>query len=199
MNRAENLKIIIAACFFTLAGCVPSLHPLYTDEDRIKADEIVGTWYSDDKDEIYEISSDPDDPYQYIFKYSERETSGIITRDSTAAFFDVNLVKLGDVMFMDFYPGENESLENLNDLLEIHLIAAHTFAKFEVKGDTLKIWRMDPDWISLLFKENRVRIAHEQIDDQVILTASTPDLQKFMTKYGSLDEAYVEPEILARN
>ena len=56
------------------------------------------------------------------------------------------------------------------------------------------------EWLIGLFKENKIRIAHEKIpyeggkavndEFQVVLTASTDDLQKFMLKYSDDPKAF---------
>jgi len=68
-----------------------------------------------------------------------------------------------------------------------------------VSGDTMTIWRFNPDWLEKLFDENRIRISHENVGDQIVLTASTEELQKFIAKYSYDQEAYVDPEILIRS
>jgi hypothetical protein len=196
--KTKNALVLMAFMFSLLAGCIPSLHPLYTDGDRKRMDAITGKWLSDDSSSMYRITADRDEP-SYLFTYSDlSRTGGPFGNDSSSADFIVNLVSLNGSDFMDFFPGENDDLENLNILLQVHLIPAHTFAKFRVTQDTIIIWRFDPEWLEDLFDENRIRISHEKIDDQIVLTASTEELQKFVSKYADDPSAYVEPEILIR-
>ena len=55
---------------------------------------------------------------------------------------------------------------------------------------------MDREWIEKLFDENKIRIKHEVIDGDAVLTASTDDLQKFFTKYVNDKDAFLDPDIL---
>jgi hypothetical protein len=197
--KTKKVLAALALIFMLLAGCIPSLHPLYTDKDRVRMDEITGTWLSDDSSTMYRIMADSNDQRAYLLTYFELSNKGgMFQSDSSHANFEVNLVRLGGSAFMDFYPGKNEELDNMNMLLAIHLIPAHTFARFRVTRDSLFIWRFDPDWLQKLFDENRIRIAHEKTDDQIVLTASTEELQKFVTKYAGDPEAYIRPEVLVR-
>jgi hypothetical protein len=86
----------------------------------------------------------------------------------------------------------------MNGFLAVHLITAHTFLKLEVENEHLIIYQMSPKWLDNLIKENRIRIAHEMDDDEdkIILTASTKELQKFITKYANDEDAFEDPEIL---
>lgn len=197
--KTKNVLATLAFMVMLLAGCIPSLHPLYTEKDILRMDAITGDWLSDDSTSMYQIIASPDEKPSYLFTYLELPGKGnLFNADSSRANFIVNLVNLNGSYFMDFYPGENDDLENLNVLLQVHLIPAHTFAKFRVTPDTIIIWRFDPDWLESLFDENRIRIAHEKIDDQIVLTASTEELQKFVSKYADDPSAYVAPEVLIR-
>ncbi|MCX6233587.1 MAG: hypothetical protein NT175_02540 [Bacteroidetes bacterium] len=197
--KTKKVLATLAFMFMLLAGCIPSLHPLYTDKDRISMDEIMGVWLSAEGTSMYYIIADPDDQPSYTFTYFELpKKNDLFQRDSTPANLEVNLVRLGGATFMDFYPGDNEYLDKMNTLLAIHLIPAHTFAKFRISNDTLTIWRFDPDWLKKLFEENRIRISHEKLEDQIVLTASTEELQKFVAKYADDPEAYIDPEVLIR-
>jgi len=76
----------------------------------------------------------------------------------------------------------------------------HTVARLEVSPGRMVIRWYNEEWLIGLFRQNKIRIAHEKIpvehgregedDFQVILTASTDDLQKFMLKYSDDPNAF---------
>jgi hypothetical protein len=72
MKRLLKISITISLILF-LSGCVPSLHPLYEGEDRMRIKELEGIWYSDEKEEIYRIVRDENDSLQYNVAYTEME------------------------------------------------------------------------------------------------------------------------------
>lgn len=190
-NRFIALGIIVL--FFT--SCVPSLHPLYHDNDRIEVAELEGKWISDSKD-IWEFTKVEDKP-SYILSYTEDHQEGEQSPESSLAILEANIVKLGGHYFMDLYPGDNKSFDNLNDMLEIHLFAVHTFAKLEIIDGQPHIYHMDPQWLEDLFTENKIRIAHERVKGVgIVLTASTKELQKFISKYANDENAFLDPDIL---
>jgi len=197
MKRTINYLLVFALIVW-LSGCIPSLHPIYTDEDRIRLDEIIGKWTNLDGKETYDFRMHENDSGAYQLMLKELPHTEYGGSDSSSANFEINLVELGGHTFMDFYPDENESLNNLSNHLVFHLLTVHTFARFEVNLDTLKIYRPDPEWLEKLFEENRIRIAHEIVDDGIVLTASTEDLQKFFTKYADDPDAYLSPDILIK-
>ena len=86
----------------------------------------------------------------------------------------------------------------MNELLELYLFPVHTYAKVQFKENEVRIFQVDPDWIETVIEEKKIRIKHEMIDDAILLTASTEELQKFFTKYAVEDRAFIDPIVLKR-
>jgi hypothetical protein len=84
-------------------------------------------------------------------------------------------------------------------MIDIHMIPAHTIARIDFVSDNeVVIAWFNEDWLKGLFEENRVKIAHEVIQTaeenftkEYVLTASTDELQKFIVKYGSVEDDYL--------
>mgnify|MGYP001341156270 CR=1 FL=1 len=186
--KTKNTYFILVAVILFIAGCIPSLHPIYHDEDRIEVPEIVGKWLDDSKN-IWEFQKVQDEP-SYILTYIDQGKLNDNIPSNDSANILVNIIKLGGTYIMDFYPNENQHLENLNDFLQIHLLGVHTFGKLEIKDGKPSVFMMDREWIEKLFDENKIRIKHEVIDGDAVLTASTDDLQKFFTKYVNDKDAF---------
>ena len=64
------------------------------------------------------------------------------------------------------------------------LVPAHLFLKVEQIGPVLRIAAMDPEWLKEFLAKNPKAIAHEKLDDRIVLTASTADLQKFLLDHA---------------
>lgn len=212
MKTKQKFSLLLVVILF-MVGCVQSLHPLYHKKDRVEVPEIVGKWQDMDSENIWEFRKVDGEP-SYILSYFEKEEAegNYLAKDSANIL--VNIVKLGGSYFMDLYPGNNENLDNLNDLLEFHVLRVHTFAKLEIVDGKPHIRHMDPDWLEKLFKENKIRIKHEIVvveaevnapdnvfkspitHGNIILTASTDNLQKFITKYADDEAAFMEATVL---
>lgn len=206
MKTKQKFSLLLVVVLF-MVGCVQSLHPLYHDKDRVEVPEIVGKWKSE-AGQYWEFSKITDEP-SYFLKYFDDGTStgkkrvktwvdeGSFPKEAEYAYLDVNIVKLGGSYFMDFYPeGDNKSLDNMNEMLKMHVMTTHTFAKLEIVDDQLHISHLDPEWLGSLFDKNKIRIKHEVVNGTVVLTASTNDLQKFIAKYADDKDAFIDPEIL---
>ena len=93
-------------------------------------------------------------------------------------FLEGMIVKCGEIMFKNYVP-------------------VHTFMKFDFIDDQITLTEFDNERLIELFGQNRIRLAHEMAgedDDYVVITASTDDLQKFITRYANDQEAFEETE-----
>ncbi|MBE0638046.1 MAG: hypothetical protein IH598_05980 [Bacteroidales bacterium] len=184
---------LIAFCIFLvfLAGCIPSIHPLYHEEDIVFKPELLGSWQQDDAKWVFEQSGEDG----YLLKFYE--DNNLINENQTYSDFDVTLVKLGGNFYLDIYPGENEQIE-FSTLLLSTLLPVHAFAKIDFLEEGIEIKFLNRDWLEELLKENPMIIAHEKTPDYLVLTASTDELQEFIMKYSNVEEAFVESSLLKR-
>ena len=161
MKRA--ILILIAAMGALLTGClVPSLHPLYLENDIITRPEIVGTWTGQDDGTTWIFEKEPDSSYSLAYVDSE---------EADTSWFIIHLVQFDSVLFMDAYPNPSEIL---TDAYKSHLIAAHSFSKVQIDSEGLTISVIDADWLHKEIDSGRVHIAHEQLGpDDLVLTAAT--------------------------
>lgn len=169
-------KILIPFVIIVLLiqSCVPCLHPLYT-KGTIRLDkELEGKWSSKSskEEESWTFKKGKGDYYDASY-----------TADGITNQFEVHLLQLGENYYMDFFP--SGTVEGIGSMLATHLVAAHTFAKVQISDNRLEIHPFNPDWISEQIKNRYIRIKHEIVsNDNVVITASTKDLQKFVLKYA---------------
>jgi hypothetical protein len=189
--------------FYLLAGllgcCVPSLHPLYTDKELAFDEKLLGSWGESNQ--------------TWEFKKGEKEKSyDLVTEEKgKKGEFTVYLVKIQDsskadkekesarqiLLFLDLYPKE-PNLET-TDFYKFHLLPVHTFLKIEQVGTTLKIQAMNPEKLQEMLKAEPDLIKHEVLEDRIVLTASTKDLQKFMLDHAKDEGLFGDPTELERD
>jgi hypothetical protein len=176
-------KSAIAACLgllLGLAGCVPSLHPLYTEEDLIFDPALLGSWAGRDGKGSWEFSKAGEKEYKLV-DLDEQGKKGE---------FSVHLLKVGDQRFLDLFPLDPELKQN--DFYRIHLMPVHTFLRVRQERDSLRVSILNYDWLQKLLKENPGAIKHEVVDDSVLLTAKPKELQAFLLKHEKTAEAWDE-------
>jgi hypothetical protein len=184
------LAIAISSCF------VKSLHPFFKESDVEFNSELLGTWLDDDS-ATWRIN-----PYIFTkgFMLGDSTDNSYLVEmfDDTTNFstFNVHLFRLDGKLYLDFDPIRGDRYD---EMIDIHMIPAHSIARIDFVSDNeVVIAWFNEDWLKGLFEENRVKIAHEVIrtaensyTKEYVLTASTDELQKFIVKYGSVEDDYL--------
>ena len=181
------IALISAVCF--IVGCIPSLHPLYTENDLIFEKSLVGTWSDDSPDNTWAFSQSGEKEYKLIY-----------TDDGKPGEFVVHLLKIKDKMFIDLYP-VNPELKTDNDFYKSHLIPAHTFMLVKQIEPTLQMAFLNPDKLKEIIKKDPKAVKHEKLgkdDDMDIFTASTQELQDFIMKNIDTPDFFGQPSILKK-
>lgn len=131
MKTKKFLFYFLAAI---LAGCVPSLHGLFSDKNRVSVDTLLGTWTSNNQTETWELkrySDDKDKRYRLIHIDHEKGKRGR---------FLTTFGKLNNILFVDLLP---EYIESDTSYFHQRLqLSAHTFAKIEQTNSELKVTMM---------------------------------------------------------
>src|SRR5262249_4707669 len=169
-------------------SCVPSLHPLYTEDTLITNPEIEGTWIDEQDKDSWTFQQSEGGSYELTHKSAKTPTK-----------LDAHLVKMGQSVFLDLYPKDpKKSGEMKDDLYTMHLVAAHTFSKIRIEGDFMYVAMLDPDRLRDAVKDGKFKIAYEVVENGIVLTAPTEDLQKSFLKYGEDETAYRKPRKVRR-
>jgi len=195
------MKKLIILFALIITSCVPSIHPLYHTQDLIIEQKLFGTWGNED--ETWKFDKIP--PDNSIFSTAKDSLPGYlltITQKDEPADFIARTLKLDNQLFLDIFPrlskGDIAIQGVKNEWLEMHYFPVHTFARIRFDGEKLLIEPFDPDFITKLLQQKKIRISHEESDNRFILTADTDELQKFVIKFGRDPKAYVEPGIFTR-
>jgi hypothetical protein len=188
----KTKKVLFYLLAGILAGCVPSLHPLFTQKEAVFDEKLIGVWAKDSNDkETFEFTRASNDPNSrgYTMAYTDK--------DGKKGEFNAKLGKLGSSMFLDLYPaGKLEC--NAPDFYNIHFLPVHTFMKIEQIEPVLKMATMNPDGMGKMLKDNPNLIKCEPIEDRLVLTASTSELQQFIKKYANDPNLFGEASDLKR-
>lgn len=187
-GRITSLLIIT----LLLAGCfVASFYPLYTDADLHTDTLMAGEWLDGDSTLWkfdYITSQEKDRPpltdsTGYFLTFREKgEQPG-------NSSMEVRVVRLKGNWFLDFFINEIKD-ENYPDFFDLHTLPIHTFAQVTLTGDSLVLNWLGTEWIKEQAKQKKLKISCLERDDDVLLTAPTPDLQKFMVQCVAIPEAW---------
>lgn len=224
--KAKQIRSIKFIGFFILLlaatqSCVvSSLHPLYTNTDRIHLDELNGVWEGQEKDRyIIKTIVDSSDlktkgrldtrssfgsdeieaeDLKKVIKGWEKKLDAkveftkvnkhyeitMITEKDTSVF-DGKLSNLDGHYFLDLIPNDKHVDDKISDsFIAGMMIRTHGFFKLDFNKDQLTVNTIENDDFEDLIENKRVRIEHVERDNQVIITAKTEDIQKFLIKFA---------------
>ena len=172
---------IVIICSIIFTACVPSIHPLYTPEDIVYDDSLVGAWVDIAADETWIFSKADNGEYKVVQ----------IADDGNMGEFGVRLVRVGTETFVDMDPVKSGFLKD-------HFLATHTFVHLIKKGDKVQVSVLEPKWIKETLTDRPQLLRHEKVDGEIILTASPKDLQTFLLANLKTRGAFTEITELTR-
>lgn len=198
--RAKKLLFYLLA--IVLGGCIPvmSLHPLFTEQDLVFEEKLLGTWADDPNKpettwEFNRLKTEDanDKAYQLLFTDKEGKKGSFVA----------HLVKLDDKLFLDAYPSEvpwepkdPNRVEWLYNTL--FLIPAHTFLKIDSIEPQLKMRWTTEDKMKEMLEENPDAVKHTSLEDRLVMTAPTKELQAFVIKYADDERVFPAKAVLTR-
>lgn len=184
--------LLLAGLAMTLiTGCVvTSVYPYYTPKDVTFDPTLIGVWVNADKS--------GDDDATWTFGSNAPQTYKLVIADKDKkSEFDVRLFKLGGQLFMDCLPRERHD----------YSIPAHILLRVSSIQPTLQMQPLNHKWLEEWVEENPKAIRHIVIpksddkqsnDMDLVLTANTAELQKFILKHLKTKEAWHDPMVMKR-
>jgi hypothetical protein len=189
MDKEKSMStrcVIYTALAIFLAGCVPSLHELYTEDTVVFDPKLVGCWQAEGAQWCFTRHEDKN-AYDLIILESKKQKHSYLL---------AHLVALDGQRYLDLYPKEEVDL-NAGDWYKFHLLPVHTFMKIEPPDPNLALSIMKPDIVQEILKKDPALIRHEIVDDRVVLTASPRELQTFLKNPNIEGRIFEEPIELA--
>ena len=158
---ALGLLLPLQACFVT------SVYPLYTETDTTFDRNLLGTWKVEDGDG------------QVTFLRNENDYRIVYVADGVAKAYDAKLVEIVKTRYLDVTPTSGEAKQ-----VESHFRPSHSIWKLTLEGNTLKLHSMDEDLLKQLLADRSSEIAGKVIENDVLLTSPTNELQEFVRANG---------------
>jgi hypothetical protein len=182
----NTIKFAILGFLLILTSCVPSLNPLYTDADLIFDEALLGVW------------SDAEAAESWDFAYlSEKEYKLVYTDEKgKKGEFRARLLRIEGKTFLDLTPVKPVLPQN--DFYKANFLATHTFVQVTQSAPNARIAYLEPDWLKSFLEKNPAAIRHEKLSGEILLTASTKELQKFLLTHLNTPGAFSKPIAIKR-
>jgi hypothetical protein len=196
-------KIILPmalAALCGITGCFPlSLNPLYTGKDLTFDPKLPGVWEQKDSTlrenstNLWNFEKTGEKEYRLTFTESDGGTGQ----------FEARLLKLGDTLFLDFFPAELRGEDTKRSGFYLfHFMPTHSFARVAYAGATFQVSFLNLEWLGTFLEKNPDAIRHEKVapdkDAPILFTASTKELQSFVLQHLNDKDAFLEPIALKR-
>lgn len=172
-------------------GCpARSIFPLFADKDMVFVPGLVSTWVDTGKTLMEEntlsIKKAGERNY-YLMEFSVGKDGDQVETNTYYAY----LGRLGDFWFLD-------SCQQIRQDENYDLIPTHLFFRLWLEGDTLRLAALDGDWLDEMIGKKNISISHLLLEDEIVLTAATPELQQLVRRFAEDREAFPDPATYVR-
>jgi hypothetical protein len=199
----NSLLVLFGVLFLIIFNsCLSTLYPFFTEKDVVFNSTIIGEWQyvtkSDKGSILFEVI-----PNEKLSELAPgiRKIAGngylATWKDSTGTVDSksfVFLAKIGKFLYMDYYPAEMDLQKPVANVFTQHQLKMHSCYRIDLRSrNGFEMKRLDRSFLDKLIANNKIRIHHEQlgaIDNKIIITASTEELQAYLLMYGDNPQAY---------
>jgi len=181
MGKATYYIIFLIA--FLFIGCpIKSLFPLFLERDLVFSQSLIGTWIDTSKQEST-VTIQPSDHNCYnIISYNMRKG------DTT--LFEAQLGSISRTWFIDSYIAKKMRNE--------YVIPVHFFSKIWLIKDTLYYATLNGDQLNKMIAKGELNIPHINYEGDILLTASTAQLQQLIMLLADDERVFDKTEMLIR-
>jgi hypothetical protein len=174
--------MVAAAAAVLLTGCiVTSVYPYYAAKDLSFDPALVGSWTkTEDADEHWKFEPDGTNAYRLTFS-SKSETN----------VMQAHLFKLHNERFLDLF-----TTDEMKDI-QPPPIPSHFVLRIFQMTPSLRMASMNYEWLGETLTNNPHAVRHLVIrstndgdDGRIVLTADTPELQKFLVGNLKAEKAW---------
>lgn len=165
------VRSAVIASFVLIAGCLPSLQSVYTEQDLVFEPEIIGFWKLKDSNQTWDFTKRDDNSYHLVFTDKHGQSGRFIA----------HVCKVEDTLFLDLFP-ENEDRDS-TAFYKYHILPIHTVYMVKLTKSSLDLVSIDLNWVKQHLAEHPDALAHSTFNSRTLITASTKELQQFLIKH----------------
>src|SRR6187551_1350925 len=198
----KKVSIILGFTFLIifLSSCLNTLHPIFTEKDLAYDPKFIGTWNIEregNKERVIISSLATETSLELPGNISDIKEKGYLIsyqhEDSrNPERYIAFLARIGKYLYFDYYPAYKKEDQKIDEFFEAHFVKMHASYRVEILNDgSFELSQLDGSYVNSLIDQKKIRINHETAtDDNIVITASTSELQQYLIKYGDEPEAY---------
>lgn len=198
----KKVSFLLAFTFLVifLSSCLRTLHPIFTIKDIVYEPKLLGTWKTDNQgtngfaiitnlavNNAIELPEKISAIKQkgYLFSYQDEEGK------ATEQYIGF-LARIGKHLYFDYFPANKKGNKTVDEFFASHFVKMHTSYRVEIsKNGGFELSQLDESYLTKLIDEKKIRLSHEKdANGNIVITASTHELQQYIIKYGDEPGAY---------
>ena len=199
----NKIRLIVGAIVATVAlcGCSPegSLLSLYSKDDQAFEEQLLGEWKLQDG-----TDAKPDEDFAPIlFQKGADGSSYVVTTSNLdgkglAVVSTARLVRMGDVLFIDFEPRDLEEIQPPPARVPFTTLQIHFIGRVRFEGSQIHLDFLDDSWTSKQAKAGQLLLPTVETESGTIIAAKTDELRKFALAHAEDEEAFSSKFVLTR-
>lgn len=156
-----------------------------TEKEEVKEEKSSSArWLLNQTSFEGSVSINSEKAYRMTVQDSEDENS----------VYKVHLVKIAKNYFIDLYP----LLDTKSGLFTSNAFPVHTFMKVSFSENSFELISFNLEKLNDMFVKKLVRLRHENVDGNILITAQPKEIQKFLEVYSDNQEVYEDAIIYGK-
>lgn len=169
MNGRLVLCCVILG-LMVLAGCVPSLNPVYRPEDLVFDSSVVGTWTQKGEKARWEFLKRDEKSYRLVYTDNEGRQGRFVA----------HLARIEGDLFLDLFPEESEI--DANSFYAFHLVPIHTIYLVRQTKPGLELAAINFKWLEEELNKQPATVQSSTLNGRKLITAPTDEVRAFIVK-----------------
>lgn len=157
-----------------LVGCVPSLNPVYLDEQLVFDPNVLGVWDHTKSQNRWEFTKRDGKSYQLL----------CTDKDGQQGRFIARLAEVDGTQFLDLFPEETNL--DASGFYKSHLVPIHTIYLVKRTEPSLELAAIDYKWLDKYLTDHPDAIQFATSKGHKMITAPTEDVQAFVLKHKEM-------------
>ena len=193
---------VILACTLVifLSSCLRTLHPIFTSRDIVYEPKLIGNWKTENqgtKGSVIITSLAVDNSIELPEKISRLRQLGYLIsyqdeNGKATEQYIAFLARIGKHLYFDYFPADKKDNKTIDEFFASHFVKMHTSYRVDTSKDGgFELSQLDELYVTKLIDEKKIHIIHEKdLKSNIVITASTDELQQYIIKYGDEPGAY---------
>jgi len=198
----KKISILLGFTFLLifLSSCLTTLHPIFTEKDLAYDPKLIGTWNIEregSKERVIITNLATENSLELPGNISDIKEKGYLIsyqheQGKNPERYIAFLARIGKYLYFDYYPADKKEDQKLDEFAGAHWVKMHTSYRVEILNDgSFELSQLDGSYVNSLIDQKKIRISYETAaDDNIVITASTSELQQYLIKYSDEPEAY---------